>query len=221
VVPSASPGSSAGIAVRLPVVTCTVTDGAIEGPLPTPMVTSLEVVVPAALASRLVVYGVENEQLILGPKDWRCTGLVGADASSHVTIIDPADPTMGIVVDSAPGAPYSGVLDLACPLFPDADQLLQTTFGFDCPKQHVPQEQVTMQSPEIARFTDPAGVKAVGALSGGAVPVQGALIYHTATDNAILAFQISCALPAADAVLCTTVIDDWIDRVATAYDIAK
>jgi hypothetical protein len=167
------------------------------------------------------VYGIENEQLIVGPKDWRCTGLVGADASSHVTIVDPADPTMGIVVDSAPGAPYSGVLDLACPLFPDADQLLHATFGFDCPKQHVAAEEVTMQTPEIARFVDPPGVKAVGALSGGAVPVEGALIYHTAPDNVILAFQISCALPATDVELCTTVIDDWIGRVTTAYAISR
>jgi hypothetical protein len=223
--PSAStsdaPSASLATTERLPVVTCTVTDGAIEGPLPTPIVTALDVAVPAALAGRLAVYGVENEQLIVGPKDWRCTGLVGADASSHVTIVDPEDPTMGIVVDSAPGAPYSGVLDLACPLFPEADQLLRATFGFDCPKHHVPEEQVTMETPEIARFTDPAGVKAVGALSGGSVPVHGALIYHAGPDNLLLAFQISCALPDEDAAICATAIDDWIARIATQYDIAR
>jgi hypothetical protein len=201
-------------------VACTVTDGAIEGPLPTPAVTSLAVLAPASLAGRLAVYGVENEQLIVGPVGWRCTALVGADASSHVTIVDPQDPTTGIVVDSAPGAPYSGVLDLACPLFPAADELLHATFGFDCPKQHVPEEQVTMESPDIARFTDPPGVKAVGALSGGSVPVTGALIYHVAPDNVILAFQISCALPEADAAICGVVVDDWIGRIATQYDIA-
>lgn len=233
IVPSRPVGSSAqpsgqipasppaGITVHLPVVTCTVTDGAIQGPLPTPMVTSLDVVVPAALASRLVVYGVENEQLILGPRDWRCTGLIGADASSHVTIIDPADSTTGIVVERAPGAPYSGVLDLACPLFPAANDLLQSTFGFDCPKRHVAAEQVTMQTPEIARFMDPPGVKAVGALSGGAVPVRGALLFHTASDNTMLALQISCALPESDAAICATVVDDWLDRVTAAYDIPR
>jgi hypothetical protein len=137
-----------------------------------------------------------------------------------VTIVNPSDPTMGIVVDSAPGAPYSGVLDLACPLFPDANELLHSTFGFACPKQHVDAEQVTFDTPEIARFIDPPGVKAVGALSGGSVPVKGVLVYHTAPDNFIVAFQLSCAMPQADAAVCAAVIDDWLGRIREAYGLA-
>ncbi len=205
----------------LPVVICTVTDGAIEGPVPTPMITTLAVQLPPELSARLEVYGVENEQLILGPRGWRCTALVAADASSHVTIVDPASPTHGIIVDSAPGAPYSGVLDLACPLFPAARQLLTSTFGFACPRQHASGEQVAFDTPQIARFVDPAGIKAVGALSGGAVPVVGALIYDTALDGLILAFQISCAMPETDGSVCTAIVDDWVARIRTAYAIGS
>ena len=181
----------------------------------------VQVRLPAAVGSRLVLYGVETDQLILAPVGWRCTGLVGADGSSHVTIMDPTDEHAGIVVDGAPGAPYSGVLDLACPLFPDADRLLRTTFGFDCPREHAAGEQVTFVTPEIARFVDPAGIRAVGSLSGGPYPVSGALIYHTEADNLIVAFQVSCAMQPADAPLCEAVIDDWVERIATAFNVAR
>ncbi len=185
------------------------------------MVQFVQVRLPAAVASRFVLYGVETDQLILAPVGWRCTGLVGADGSSHVTIMDPTDEHAGIVVDGAPGAPYSGVLDLACPLFPDADRLLRTTFGFDCPREHAAGEQVTFVTPEIARFVDPAGIRAVGSLSGGPYPVSGALIYHTEADNLIVAFQVSCAMQPADAPLCEAVIDDWVERIATAFNVAR
>ena len=220
VAPSSSVGpgaSSSAIAVSLPVMPCTVTDGAIQGPAPTPNLRSLEVHVTPDEAARLVVYGVETDQLILGPRGWRCTGLVGADGSSHVTIVNPQDPTTGVVVDSAPGAPFSGVLDLACPLFPDADQQLHATFGFDCPKHQDPAEDVVFETPQIARFTDPPHVKAVGALSGGAVPVDGALIYHVSSDNVILAFQISCAMRPADGALCVPIVDDWVARIRSTF----
>ena len=51
------------------------------------------------------------------------------------------------------------------------------------------------------------------------MPVEGALIYHKAPDNVILAFQISCAMPEGDSAICATTIADWIGRVATAYAI--
>ncbi len=211
----------ARVRVTLPVVACTVADGAIAGPAPTPLVSTIEVDLPASLAPGLVVYGVETEQLILGPRGWRCSGLVGADASSHVTIMNPADPHAGIVVDIAPGAPYSGVLDLACPLFPAADRLLHATFGFVCPRQHAGGEEVTFVTPEIARFMDPPGVKAVGALSGGPHAVAGALIYHAESDSLILAFQISCAMPPDAGPVCAAVVDDWVRMISTSYNVAQ
>lgn len=176
--------------------------------------------IPAALASSLVAYGVEASQLILGPRGWRCTGLVGENANSRVTIMDPLDPRAGVVVESAPGAPYSGVLGLACPLFPDADRLLHATFGFDCPKHHVEPEKVTFVTAEIARFRDPPGVKAVGALSGGPYAVEGALIYHSAPNNLDVAFQISCARTSVDAAACRPIVDDWIARTTAAVGLA-
>jgi hypothetical protein len=215
-----SPSSQPSQFASLPVVACTVTDGAIAGPPPTPAIRTLELRIPAALASSLVVYGVETNQLILGPRGWRCTGLVDSNTSSRVTIMDPADARAGIVVEWAPGAPYSGVLDLACPLFPEADRLLHATFGFDCPKSHVEPEQVTFVTREIARFLDPSGVKSVGALSGGPYAVEGALIYHSTPDNLVVAFQISCAMTTTDAAACGPVVDHWLARISAAYNLA-
>ena len=207
--------------VALPVSPCTVTDGAVEGPAPTPSVRTLDVRIPVALATRLVVYGIETEQMILAPRGWRCTGLVGADGSAHITIVDPADEHAAVTVDAAPGAPYSGVLDLACPLFPDADRELHATFGFECPKQHPAAEQVTMEGTDIAHFSDPPGVKAVGALSGGPYTVDGALVYHVEPDNLIVAFQISCAMKPADAPACDPIIDQWLDLIARSYNVPR
>jgi hypothetical protein len=217
---NAAPSASLTL-VNVAVAPCTVTDGAVEGPAPTPAVRFVDVHVPADLAGELVIYGIENEHLILAPRNWRCTGLVGADGSAHITIVDPADERAAITVDAAPGAPYAGVLDLACPLFADAERELQATFGFACPKTHVQAEQVTFAGTDIARYHDPAGVKSVGALSGGPYAVDGALIYHTQPDNVLVAFQISCALKPADAAACGPIVDDWVARVAQAYGVAQ
>lgn len=124
-------------------------------------------------------------------------------------------------MDTAPGAPYWGVLDLACSLFPAADRLLHATFGFACPRQHAGGEEVTFVTPEIARFMDPPGVKAVGALSGGPYAVEGALMYHAESDSLILAFQISCAMAPDAGPVCAAVVEDWVRMISTSYDVAR
>jgi len=49
--------------------------------------------------------------------------------------------------------------------------------------------------------------------------VQGALIYHVAPDNVIMAFQISCALPTTDSAVCGAIVDDWVARIRTTVDL--
>jgi len=56
-------------------------------------------------------------------------------------------------------------------------------------------------------------------LSGGPYPVSGAVIYHPQPDNVVVAFQISCAMNAADARACGAVIDDWVGRIGQSYGV--
>jgi hypothetical protein len=149
-------------------------------------------------------YGVQ-QTLVLAPKGWECSALVGADGSYGITISDPLDSHAAVSVAGAPGAPYSYVLSMACPFFPNAAKEAKADFPgmFTCT---VPAgERVVRMDASDVEFIDAPGIAGTGALSGLAYPVSG-IVHYDKTGTSTL----SCALPAASASLCKAIMDTFI-----------
>jgi hypothetical protein len=175
--------------------------GALEAPPPT-----WNIVLPSDVALEYSFYGVQ-QTLVLAPKGWECSGVVGMNGSYGITIADPKDPHAAVSVEGAPGAPYSDILDIACPFFPDAATKAQTDFPGIITCAVPPGERVLSMGNTDIQFVDAPGVAGTGALSGLSYPVYGIVHYSGSSAS-----MLSCALPPAAAGLCKPILDTFFEN---------
>ena len=198
--PAASPPTTS---VTLRVAHCPATFGGM-GTLAAPPPT-WDAVLPSDIALDYSFYGVE-QTLVLAPKGWECSGLVGADGSYEITIADPSDSHATISVGGAPGAPYGEILSMACPFFSAAAKEARTDFPGIVNCVIPTGEKVLRIDATDIEFIDNPGVAGTGALSGLAYSVYGIVHY----DPHFGASQVSCALPPASSNLCKPILDTFI-----------
>jgi hypothetical protein len=187
-------------AARVRVVACP-TEYGIVGPtkrLPASVATRLG----AGQAAGLELYG-NNVLLVLAPAAWHCSGLVGADGSAGMTVTHGAR----TVAVQAVGYTSSVGAGQACPLFADADALSPVP----CEQHHPTGESITRINATTIAFEDPPHVHGTGEPSGGALPANGVMLYSPSGRHGFF-FEETCVLPAGDARLCTTILDDGIRR---------
>ena len=198
--PAPSPPTTS---VTLRVVHCPATNGGM-GTLPAPPPT-WDAVLPSDIALDYSFYGVV-QTLVLAPKVWECSGLVGADGSYEITIADPTDAHAAVSVEGEPGAPYGGILSMACPFFPAAAKEAATDFAGVITCAVPAGERVLHIDATDIEFIDNPGVAGTGALSGLAYSVYGIVHY----DPHFGASQVSCAMPPASSNLCKPILDTFL-----------
>lgn len=179
--------------------------------------------VPAALAGRLSAYTDQAGILFtVAPQRWHCAGAVAVDGNSSVMVVPPGASTepfpLGFALDGKEAVAASGTSacrgctdDLVCPLLADAADA-----PLHGPCSHAPPaaESVTHASSTAAGFQDPPGVARDGALSGGAYPANGVIVFHPPTPNsgADTGFIETRTLSEADHALCSAALNDFLRR---------
>ena len=199
--------ASAVVDAEIPVIPCATTYGGDEVQQPTEPTTSATV--PASLADQLAIFAT-NEERVMAPRAWRCVAGVGANGTALLTLDSGlAEDKASITVEDA-AVSYGYVLDLACPLFPEAAQLNKDQ-GMTCgtpPKS----EEVSRIGETVARFEDPPGIAGTGTKSGGPYPAVGAVWFTGGQE--IGGAKITCVLPVQGGMadVCVTVVDEWLQR---------
>jgi len=176
-------------------------------------------------AANLVVYTDQaGIMMLIGPMDWACRGLYGADGSGGLLVSPmgepvPSDPDAGwhlaassadeaIVGYETGGSAVQGA-GLACPLFPSAAAVTRQDLGRGCAETSPAQEtHDALTSSEVA-FEDPADVAGSGIPSGGSNPANGVMLYSPPKPAAASAYVVTCTLPAERHDVCTAVVDHF------------
>lgn len=203
--------SNASASVRVPVKVCPTTY-AIPGQQHT-RVTHALLALSVKEAAPLAAYAGGGTPIVLGPRGFSCTALVGADGGVHVQLTPPgavAASKTGPAIDvEVEGACVSCITAVACGLFPSAAK----DNGFACKTPRPARERVARLLPTVRAFIDPAGVSGTGAPSGGRLAAVGAVVY--VPERSAFAARVTCTLEHAEAGSCQAIIADFLARVGT------
>jgi len=135
----------------------------------------------------------------LGPAGWDCTGVAGQNGSEALRITNPEARQQRVIYD-LPGVSFEAMLDLACPIFPDARRTHDREFG-RCTLEAPPTTTVVKRlSATAAVFTDPPDAAGIGTGSGHGLPAIGALVYLSQTSA-----KVTCLVPAGRARVCDSI----------------
>jgi hypothetical protein len=213
------PANTTTESVSLPVVSCPTSYGVPQSAA-TPLPTSMTLTVPGNLANQLAVYsdGIGSMKLV-GPRDWDCSALIGADGSTAVEVFAPGEvaPQSGgafspqqqeAIVGSETSACVGCREIQACPLFSTAAADYLNDYQMNCPKARPAQESTYVLSSGVIAFEDPPGVAGDGDPSGGPYPANGVMTYYSGNDNG--SWLDTCTLPSSDHALCTVALNTFV-----------
>jgi hypothetical protein len=203
--------SSASAKVQVPVKACPTTYAIPGQHFKRPTRTTLAL--SAKEARPLVAWAGGGTPIVLAPRGYACTALVGADGGVHVQLAPagiPGASKTGPAVDvEVEGACVSCITAVACGLFPTAAK----DNGVPCKTPRPARERVAKLLPTVRAFIDPAGVRGSGAPSGGRFAAVGAVVY--VPDRSAFAARVTCTVETADSGSCQPIIADFLARVGT------
>ena len=222
---STTTGTAGWTSAVLPIERCPTSFAVTPSPTTAPLPTTATVNVPVDEAANLVVYTDDaGIMMLIGPTDWACRGLYGADGSGGLVVSPmgeavPSDPDAGwhlaassadeaIVGYETGGSTVQGA-DLACPLFAAAATATRQDLGRGCAVALPAGETHDALTSSAVAFEDPAGVAGDGMPSGGSNPANGVMVYAPPKPAADSAYVVTCTLPAARHQLCTAVLDHF------------
>jgi hypothetical protein len=164
--------------------------------------------VSAAHAKRLVAWAGGGTPVVLAPKGFACSALVGADGGVHVRLAPPGARKTGPAVDiEVEGACVGCIAQLACGVFRGAEK----QSGLPCTTPHPAAERVRRLIANVRAFHDPPDVKGSGDPSGGPYAALGAIVY--VPDKTDFAARVTCTIDTRSQDLCGDVIADFLGRV--------
>jgi hypothetical protein len=180
-----SRGGSDTLTVTFPIVKCAMTF--VGGSRTSP--SSYTATVPATLAQKLSAYG-GGGLVVLAPRGWRCTGIVGGDGSEVISAGPRSEAPENFNSRSTTARPWPYAIeaddasqcagcqaDTACPFFPNAIANVHQT-GTSCYSLRTPTELVSHLSSYAVRYEDSPGVKGTGGdWSGGSADVIGTVVF--------------------------------------------
>jgi hypothetical protein len=200
---------AAAASPAVPVVRCHTRFGIVQ-PKPPAIPRRLDVRGHPASVSGLVAY-TNTVTFLLGPANWACKSLVGADGTSSMIVWpqgnrEPGPHTneAGVKLDAAPDC-SSCQAELVCPFM----AAVAASFDFPCTGGIPAGEDVTRLRHDLVAFEDPPGIAGSGDPSGGNDPANGVVGWAGTSRGA---FRAICTLPAQEHRVCTTVLDDAIAR---------
>ena len=119
---------------------------------------------------RAVAWAGGGTPIVLAPRGFACSALVGADGGVHVLLTPPGDPAAaktGPAVDvEIEGACVGCITAVACGVFPRAAK----DNGFPCKTPHPARERVATLLPTVRAFIDPPASRAAARPRAGAWP---------------------------------------------------
>jgi hypothetical protein len=221
--------ATAAPAAAVPVVVCDTSSG---GPPLTPAPLPSNADVPVGDRNLEVYSLVAGSFQVLAPRTMGCEGTVGADGTTLISV-GPNEPTgpwaapaVGVTAYVIPAC-YGCMLDLACPFFPVAAQLLEKGYGnMQCTPQPKGQSVYRLGSDAVA-FSDPPG-EYVPTLDRALVPNDSPY----PTNGVVLFYRVPlvhrprrsqppwrlhwtaldavCVLPASGHHVCTEVLNEFV-----------
>jgi hypothetical protein len=221
------------VQVSLSVETCTSVYG-VERDDPPKVPSTATVSIRADLAVKVALYTDEKRQMgpLLGPRDWSCRAMQGANGSVEMFLVDGpvpsgqswtiAKPQERVVLASIPSACCADTE--ACSLVPRArvgvrERLMLDPLATGACAPPPKNEIVTwmrgsLEQPDpagdIVRFFDPPDVKGSGYGSGGKNPAHGILSYSRLPEiHSAVARKMTCVLPPEDAGLCEALLEHF------------
>jgi hypothetical protein len=198
--PDATAATTPATAI-LPVADCEIDDATGAPMEPNPG--TLEATLPANLLSSMTWYWSGRGAAWLGPAGWTCEGLIAGNGTSSFLLTDPNDDQSAITyIDAAMS--YAYVLEIACPLFPDAAKAYKADFGSECAARPA-DESIEAVSPTLVRFTDPPNVTGTGDESGRAYAATGAIFHDENTS-----LKMTCVLPDSGATACDALVNAFV-----------
>ena len=155
-----------------------------------------------------------TEIFLIGPRGFRCAGIVAADGGTEVIAWAPgrAKPGLhshgvGLTLNLDPACAGCRADD-ACPFFTAFARQL----GFPC-TAGIPSGEIHGHvGPDVATFEDPPGVAGSGWPSGGPFAANGIVGLRGSPAADALVYRSTCTLPAADHAICTESLNDVISR---------
>jgi len=209
--PRAGTPSSAAVSVDVPVIPCATTYG--NGDIQRPQPPSATMTLPGSLVGRVALFAT-NDEAVVAPLEFRCIAEVGANGSAGLTAAS-YDDSAAVIAQNAASS-YGTILELACPLFPEAATLARQEFGWDCPTP--PPGEVVTREGAIAYFEDPTGVVGTGDRSGADLGAIGAIAF--VGGDAPSAMKITCLLPNDDRDLCQFAVSNWLSSFPSVPSVA-
>jgi hypothetical protein len=204
---SSASGSST---VRIPVVRCATVFGA-GGP---PRKVAATVAVSAAGPTHGLAAYTNTQIFLIGPRGFRCSGIVAADGGSEVVAwapgrVKPALHSHGVGLTLNIDPACAGCrADDACPFFTAFARAL----GFPCAAGVPAGETMARRGASLALFEDPPGVAGSGWPSGGPYPANGVVGLRGSPPGDALVYRSTCTLADADHAICTESLNDVVAR---------
>ena len=209
--------------VTLPVDTCNTSYGDTNPNTPPP--STMQVTLPSSMSGTSLSYYAlgNNEYSVLAPAGWDCSGSVGADGSSGMTVVPPseANALADSTVPSASSMPQAIYVtnngacqgcgfSQTCGIFAQANTQYANSLG-GCTSPPASETDTTLTS-TVVGFLDPPGVSGTGQPSGGSNPANGVITFALTNGNQANSDLMTCELPDTEHQLCTATLNDFIRR---------
>lgn len=192
----------------VPVVRCPTIFG-IEGTRPA-LPTRLTVLGDPPVTAGLAAYS-NTSHFLIGPAGMNCSGIVATDGGEQTLVWprgtrQPGDHTSGKGLSLRYEPACAGCkTSLQCPFFP----ALARKLTFPCRSRIPLGETVVRQNRHLVLFSDPAGLAGDGFPSGGPYPANG---FVDVVGRDQIVYRATCTLPRSEHRLCTTSLNDLLDR---------
>ena len=149
---------------------------------------------------------------LVGPAGMACSGEVGADGGSTLTVWPRGRPAPtvhahepGLTLFIEPACVGCKAFE-ACPFFSQ----FAVTEQMPCPSGIPPGERAYGLTPHATLFEDPPGVAGDGWPSGGSYPANGIVGDGSAASDPV--YRATCTLPASEHAICTVSLNDVFGR---------
>jgi hypothetical protein len=160
----------------------------------------------------LVAYS-NSDIVLIAPAGMECSGAVGADATTGLSIWPkgarqpgPHDRGAGLTLWYDPDCTGCQA-GIACPFFPR----FAASLDFPCSSGVPAGERTVSLGPRVTAFEDPPGVHGSGLPSGGPYAANGVVGIHSSGGNTSV-FRATCTLPQSQHAVCTVSLNDTISR---------
>ena len=207
---------------------CPTSYGFTQTTSPPALAQSMQVAVPANLASQLAVYSdKQGEMKLLAPQGWifsqlRSGWISGVDVypsgQGDPTTQSGPSPSSEYISGTQTSASAGCRESQACPLFATAAADYESDYQMTCSRPPST-ESIDPLSTGVVAYGVPAGTTGTGVTSPSNYPTNRVMTYYSGNENG--SWQDTCTLPSSEHAICTVALNrfvDWYGDLDTSLD---